>query len=301
MGIRRQKGSDLSTSAKRRKGEQLETIAKAEAGTEADAVATTPSTTESDDNTQEKPGFYTDAINYWETVPATVDGMLGGLETVNAADVRGSLSFLAELRTLHPPAKRQGTQSTASADSSQKQYPWRRACDCGAGIGRVTKNMLLKSFEHVDLVEQNAAFLEEAKSSFLKNEIADGRVTVLPACGLQDFAPQPATLDDDNSGYDVIWCQWVLSHLTDEHLVNFFERCKAALRPENKGRWIIVKENIAAVEDQFDEQDSSVTRTDASLRAIFDKAGLKVVKTKTQTGFPHGLFKVNMYALSCNE
>lgn len=46
-----------------------------------------------------------------------------------------------------------------------KQPPGRlRALDCGAGIGRVTKLLLQRHFSKVDLVEQNPAFLKEAKS-----------------------------------------------------------------------------------------------------------------------------------------
>ena len=37
--------------------------------------------------------------------------------------------------------------------------------------------------------------------------------------GLQDFSPEPKT-------YDVIWCQWVLGHLTDEDFVGFMKSCK---------------------------------------------------------------------------
>jgi len=39
------------------------------------------------------------------------------------------------------------------------------ALDCGAGIGRITRNLLIKFFKHVDLVEQNPKFLEVAKIS----------------------------------------------------------------------------------------------------------------------------------------
>lgn len=35
--------------------------------------------------------------------------------------------------------------------------------DCGAGIGRVTKNLLMRYLKKVDLVEQNSKFLEAAK------------------------------------------------------------------------------------------------------------------------------------------
>jgi hypothetical protein len=40
--------------------------------------------------------------------------------------------------------------------------------------------------------------------------------------GLQDFSPEPKT-------YDLIWCQWVLGHLTDEDLIDFLKSCKYVL------------------------------------------------------------------------
>jgi protein N-terminal methyltransferase len=36
--------------------------------------------------------------------------------------------------------------------------------DCGAGIGRVSKRLLLPIFSEVDLLEQNPAFLETART-----------------------------------------------------------------------------------------------------------------------------------------
>ena len=40
----------------------------------------------------------------------------------------------------------------------------RRVLDCGAGIGRVSKRLLLPLFSEVDLLEQNPTFLEKAKT-----------------------------------------------------------------------------------------------------------------------------------------
>ena len=42
-----------------------------------------------------------------------------------------------------------------------------RALDGGAGIGRITKGFLMKNFSTVDLVEQDGAFLDEAKKSLV--------------------------------------------------------------------------------------------------------------------------------------
>lgn len=71
--------------------------------------------------------------------------------------------------------------------------------------------------------------------------------------------------DDLESGFDVIWCQWCLGHLSDADLVAFFRRCRAALRDRDKSV-IVVKENLCqdgpdgSARSSFDESDSSVTR-----------------------------------------
>ena len=77
-----------------------------------------------------------------------------------------------------------------------------------AGIGRITKHLLTRHFETVDLVEQDQHFLEKAREYLRGNE----RVGTLYCAGLQNFEFTPQT-------YDVIWCQWVLGHLIDAHLV----------------------------------------------------------------------------------
>ncbi|RCI04632.1 hypothetical protein CU098_003672, partial [Rhizopus stolonifer] len=215
-----------------------------------------------------KPEWYSDAQKYWNNVPATLDGMLGGFQTIDPIDVKGSLEFIQEF---------------VDNGSLSPQ----RACDCGAGIGRVTKHFLSQIFETVDLVEQAPNFVEQARSSYLTQEIQSGKVGYLLCQGLQDFAPQPET-------YDMIWCQWVLGHLTDDHFVDFFKRCIKGLKPNG---WIGVKENNASNEALFDEEDSSVTRPNDELKRLFEKAGLKIIKEEKQQGFPAGLFAVRMYML----
>lgn len=39
--------------------------------------------------------FYTKGKSYWETVPATIDGMLGGYSNVLNADIQASSRFLS--------------------------------------------------------------------------------------------------------------------------------------------------------------------------------------------------------------
>ena len=38
--------------------------------------------------------FYGDAVKYWEGIPATVNGMLGGYGHISSYDINGSLAFL---------------------------------------------------------------------------------------------------------------------------------------------------------------------------------------------------------------
>ncbi len=102
-------------------------------------------------------------VQYWEGVPATVDGVLGGygLGTVPRIDSMGSRLFL--LKNL----KRLNSIPPASADPKdwlEEKVQWRggeqtkgkavtRALDCGAGVGRVTQTVLMPLVDEVHLVE----------------------------------------------------------------------------------------------------------------------------------------------------
>lgn len=41
--------------------------------------------------------FYEDAARYWEKIPPTVDGMLGGFGFISQTDISGSRAFLKSL------------------------------------------------------------------------------------------------------------------------------------------------------------------------------------------------------------
>ncbi|KAL9580455.1 MAG: hypothetical protein Q9212_004488 [Teloschistes hypoglaucus] len=212
-----------------------------------------------------------DALKYWNSIPATVNGMLGGFPHVSRIDLRGSSAFFEKLRRLH-----------SSRPPSQLQ----RGVDCGAGIGRVTAGFLSKVCQVVDIVEPVEKFAREVRRQEMSGE---GKVGEVHMIGLQDWIP--------SEKYDVIWIQWCLGHLTDQELEKYFSRCLPALKP---GGWVVVKENVSTDpdgEDIFDEEDSSVTRTDAKFRRLFEMAGLKILKTEVQTGFPKGLYPVKFYAL----
>lgn len=160
-----------------------------------------------------------------------------------------------------------------------------RALDCGAGIGRITKHLLLPLFEKVDMVEVVASFLEKAKEECGENA---ARIERFICCGLQDFEPE-------SQRYDVIWCQWVLGQLTDDDLVAFFKRCKTGLAD---GGIIMVKENVTSTTDpEFDKQDSSYTRPKEQLVSLLKTAGLTILAEQKQKRFPKELYDVWMFAL----
>ncbi|KAG0368268.1 AdoMet dependent proline di-methyltransferase-domain-containing protein [Gamsiella multidivaricata] len=257
----------------------------------------------------ESPTWYTDAEKYWDTVPATINGMLGGLGQLARPDAVSSLRFLSEFVT--PPTSstassiinpsntksESGSGSGSAAVSTKRQklpLPGSgpsRVLDCGAGIGRVTKQVLIKAFDHVDLVENSALFVKQAKEEYLKSEIESGKVGEVRCSGLQNVMFEGT---DWERRFDVIWCQWVLGHLTDDDLVAFFNRCKKGLK---QGGMIFIKENNAKVGIVIDEEDSSMTRSDQVWKEIFAKSGLRLLRDDVQKGFPSGLFAVKMYAL----
>ncbi|XP_015607809.1 alpha N-terminal protein methyltransferase 1 [Cephus cinctus] len=211
--------------------------------------------------------FYSDAAKYWEKIPATVDGMLGGFGFISHTDIEGSELFLRSLFKLNR--------------APQKN----RALDCGAGIGRITKNLLVKHFKQVDLVEQNPKFLEAAKTYL---DTCASKIGTYYPQGLQDFCAS-------TKQYDVIWCQWVLGHLQDDDLIDFFRNCQTSLRDNGV---IVVKENVTSSDKiDIDSEDSSVTRPLRELKYAFEKAGLICIKEQKQKSFPRGLYPVYMFAL----
>ena len=45
-------------------------------------------------DTQDTEAFYDDAKGYWEKIPATMDGMLGGFSHISPTDIDGSVKFI---------------------------------------------------------------------------------------------------------------------------------------------------------------------------------------------------------------
>mmetsp|Transcript_4065 Transcript_4065/g.6298 ORF Transcript_4065/g.6298 Transcript_4065/m.6298 type:complete len:273 (-) Transcript_4065:121-939(-) len=217
--------------------------------------------------------WYSKAYDYWESeenCPVTDDGVLGGYGHVTDADVKDSNAFLDEIL----------------ASSNLKSFE--KVADCGAGIGRVSKHLLLPRCANVDLVEQSPRLLQ-ASAEYIG---PDSSRTSCICTNLRDFTPEPDT-------YDLIWVQWVVGHLHDEDFILFFRNCARGLKPNGV---IVLKDNCA---DDWtfvvDKTDSSVSRSSEYMKILFDFAGLKIALAKKQTDFPTELSSVYMFALVPND
>ncbi|KAL6938052.1 hypothetical protein ACO0RG_004581 [Hanseniaspora osmophila] len=247
---------------------------------------------------------YKDAVDYWESVESSVTGVLGGYgpeTSLPAVEQLGSLKFVRKLKS---------RMVISSAD--YEQYG-KRCIDFGAGIGRVTKNVIYKvdpkSITNLDLLEPAKNFVDQI-SVELEEIQKEGKLGNVYHMGMQDWPPE--NVDKTNIKYWLIWCQWCLGHLPDNELIEFLIRCKKLLVTNGT---IIVKENntqsasylgtgenkSSTDNDDFDPQDSSVTRSDSKFRWIFEKAGLKLIATDIQKGLPKELYPVRMYALKAAD
>ena len=170
-----------------------------------------------------------------------------------------------------------------SRQTNKHRIEKKLALDCGAGIGRVSKHLLLKNFEFVEMVDVTKNFIDQA-TTYLGED--SKRVLKFHIHPLQTFFPEP-------NKYDCIWIQWVLGYLTENDLVDFIKRCKLALKSSGI---MIIKENIAQVNPEFDEVDCSWTRTRQQYINAIHKANLHLIKDEKQRKFPSELYEVRLFA-----
>ncbi|XP_068599398.1 N-terminal Xaa-Pro-Lys N-methyltransferase 2 [Brachionichthys hirsutus] len=210
--------------------------------------------------------FYHQAQRFYRDVPASEEGMMGDFLEISNTDLEGSRQFL---KRFVGPGKA-GTH---------------RALDCGSGIGRVTKGVLLPVFEKMEMADMMEHFLLHAHEEYL-GEDAD-RIETYYCFNLQEFKPP-------KNKYDVIWMQWVACHLTDKDLMTFLCHCKKSLRPNGV---LIMKDNMARQGCKLDPLDSSISRHLDIMRSIISRAGLEVLEAQRQEGFPDVVMPVWMIAM----
>lgn len=212
-------------------------------------------------------------IFYEDNCPETIDGVLGGFGSISPVDLEASRSFLNTVQRKLPTVNDVIT------------------CDCGAGIGRITKDLLLniKNIKRCDLVESSMRLLSAAPD-YIGSKADKCRYYCE---SLQNWVPPPTT-------YTIIWIQWVLIYLTDTDVIRFLRRCGDALLP-NRSSIIILKENSCSVSEDglfvLDTEDASVTRSLPYLLKLIEAAGLEVIHQETQTNFPDEIFDVPMLAI----
>ncbi|XP_056893834.1 N-terminal Xaa-Pro-Lys N-methyltransferase 2 isoform X2 [Takifugu flavidus] len=210
--------------------------------------------------------FYYRAQQFYEDVPASEEGMMGDFVEISNIDLEGSREFL---KRFVGPGKA-GTHC---------------ALDCGSGIGRVTKGVLLPVFEKMEMADMMEHFLLHAHEEYLGDD-AD-RIETYYCYNLQEFTPP-------KNKYDVVWMQWVACHLTDKDLLDFLIRCKRSLRPNGV---MVIKDNMARQGCKLDPLDSSISRHLDIMRSIIAKAGLEVLAIQRQDGFPDSIMPVWMIAI----
>lgn len=226
---------------------------------------------------QDLSSWYDRAKDWYEdedNCPSTIDGVLGGIGHISDIDLAGSRSFLEELKL---PAV-----VAASSESSGRSM----ACEMGAGIGRVTKGLLLDFVDRCDLVESSPRLLGTAPEHLGNAQAAKCRFY---CSQLQDW-------DCGTSPrYSIVWIQWTLCYLTDKDIVKVLRRCASSLV---EGGFIILKENTCADEAfVVDVDDASVTRSLPYWLHLIAESGLRVQKLTWQSNFPKDIFEVPMLAL----
>lgn len=117
-----------------------------------------------------------------------METVLGGYQAVSPSDVRESDAFL---RAVFP-----------AVEDGERRAPL-VAADCGAGVGRVTRHLLLRHFDEVDVYEPVRHFLEQAEK-----DITAAPAGPSGAPRAVTFTCQPLEAFEPPVGrYDVIWAQ----------------------------------------------------------------------------------------------
>ncbi|WVN89180.1 uncharacterized protein L203_104396 [Cryptococcus depauperatus CBS 7841] len=127
---------------------------------------------------------YEKGLEYWDGIEASVDGVLGGFGTgpvPHIEQLSSRLLLLSMLPSLSPFSNPLCPSIAPLTPPAHRRV----ALDVGAGIGRVTRNVLIPLFDDVVLVEPVEKFVGEAYRSAVSGEWRD-----LP---IHDLPPKPST------------------------------------------------------------------------------------------------------------
>ena len=197
-----------------------------------------------------------------------------------------------------------------SLSSPHTKYRLDHVVDLGAGMGRVTKHILLKRYNTVRLVEADAGWSKQSKVYLGRKQAArcifdNYRLDELTPDHVLNWNSGGGSATECSGGSaDLIWIQWTLQYLTDDDVVDCLRVIARGLR---HGTGILfVKENRPygmAREDRFqmdvpngtnDNHRYVITRSDHQHRYLFQLAGLRVVVVERGV-------ETNTYALQIDD
>lgn len=230
--------------------------------------------------------FYDQGRKYWSNIESTVNGMLGGFSDLSDTDIKSSRKFLNQFFTPLNNGHNQDVkeiknqEKKKNKENKKSEKREKRALDCGSGIGRVTKLLLIDYFDKIDLLDVTQSFLDQSKSYF-GEDIFNSKIGYCFCNYIHKFKPY------EKIKYDLIWCQWVTGHLTDDHFVDFLKLAKLLLKPNGV---IVIKDNHTSSNSvDNDIKDSSVVRPQWLFKSIFKQADLEVISERRQYNFPKGI------------
>ena len=224
---------------------------------------------------QNKELWYDITKKHWEKSEGTDTGMLGGNIELHNIDIIASKELI-------------------EGYINKKFMKTSRVLEIGAGIGRVTKDLLSKYFNEIYLVEQDESFVKTAKQKL--NDISSVKNIIC--------SPMQKCFDHENNKnlipkdlkFDVIWIQWCIENIDDHDLVQMLKDCKSHL---NERGMIIIKENVVEDNDSVtvNNIDYSRVRNDKLFKELFKQAGLKMFKHMRHPNWPEGFMDVSVFAL----
>ena len=228
--------------------------------------------------TNRKTEFYHANASYWGTggYGGTTDdeAMIG--DGGGVQDGQEGLAFLDRLASLNQTPHH---NSHAALDEAAGRFQFEQAVDLGAGVGRVSKLVLLKRYSEVRLVEADEGWSKRSKTYLGRKRASrcsfvNQRLDELRDEDVRNWGP-PA---------DLMWVQWTLQYLIDQDVVDCLRVLASGLRPETGV--LVVKENRpygTAREDRFQmdlpggvNERYDITRSDTHHRLLFQNAGLRV-------------------------
>lgn len=226
---------------------------------------------------ENKSAWYELTKDYWNKSESNSKGMLGGNTKVNSIDISFSMNLLEDY-------------------ISKKFFKPSSVLEIGAGIGRVTKNLLINYFTDITLVEQSKPFIDKAKETLEKSKSESVKINYIAEPMQSIFENEHFFGENSEPRFSAIWIQWCIENLDDDDLTKLLTKCKQLLLPKGM---IFIKENV--VEDneevKINDIDFSRVRNDKLYKEIFKAAGLRLFKHIRHPDWPEDLMSVSFYVL----